>query len=430
MELVFKTQRAEFESGEEMYFVVDDETRFPLEYPALYAMNKLRKQGDAANTIQAKMSAIAILYSWGKSSEIDIHERIRNKDFFDEDKIEDLSDFCLMNFKLNTNDTVTKIMATKVITEGESRNTNKIKTIRKIDTPSVSSQTYYQRLTYIAPYLKWLSLRLLNKDGGKYRHEVQEMVDAINECRPPRGRSTSFNPKSIEKEDMEKLYSYVKADTSINPFKSKGNDARKLKRIRVRNELMFTMLHKLGLRVGELCGIKMKDLHLSGSDGVVNIYRRPIDNTDTRKKRAQVKTEARDLPINGKLAMAINDYVTKHRSKVKNSSKSEFLFVTHEKAKTPEGSPITMDAVRKIFNNLSKVTGVNVTPHKLRHTWNNDFSEMADKEGMSEEREMSLRRYLMGWSKVSKMPEHYAKRHTIRKAHNAMLELQNKNMLS
>jgi len=430
MKLVFKTHRAEFESGEETYFVVDDETRFPLEYPVLYAMNKLRKKGDAANTIQAKMSAIAILYSWGKSSEIDIHERIRNKDFFDEGEIEDLSDFCWIKFKLNKNDTVTKILTTKVITENGSRKKNKIKTIRKIETPSVRSQTHYQRLTYIAPYLKWLSVRLLNKDGGKYRHEVQEMVDAINGCRPSRGRSASFNPKSIEKEDIEKLYSYVNADASINPFKSKGNDARKEKSIRVRNELMFAMLHKLGLRVGELCGLKMKDLHLSGNDGVVNIYRRPTDSADTRKKRAQVKTEARDLPINGKLAKAINDYVTKYRLKVKNSRKSEFLFVTHEKAKTPKGSPITMDAVRKIFNELSKVTDIHITPHKLRHTWNDDFSEMADKEGMSEEREMSLRRYLMGWSEKSKMPEYYAKRHIIRKANNAMIKLQNKNTLS
>ncbi|MFK5947291.1 MAG: site-specific integrase [Methylococcales bacterium] len=430
MKLVYKTERVEFESGEEMYFVVDDKTRHPLEYPVLFAMNKLRKKGDAANTLNSKMLAIAALYSWAKSSEIDIHERIRNKDFFNEDEIDDLSDFCLMNFKLNTSDAVTKIMATKVISEARSRNTNKIKTIRKIDTPSVSPQTHYMKLGYIAPYLKWLSLRLLNKDAGIYRHDVQEMVELINECRPSRGRADSFNPISIEKEDMEKLYSYAKVDAANNPFKSKGNDARKLKSIKVRNELIFTMLHKLGVRVGELCGIKLKDLHLSGTDGIVNIYRRPTDKNDTRKKRAQVKTEARDLPINGKLAKLINDYATKHRLKVKNANKSEFLFVTHETSKTPEGSPITMDAVRKIFNNLSKVTGIKCTPHSLRHTWNVDFSEMADKEGMSEEREMSLRRYLMGWSENSKMPAHYAKRHTIRKANKAMLKLQNKNTSS
>jgi integrase len=426
MNLTHQAKRVEFESGEESYFVVDKEKRCPLEYPALYAMNKLRKKGSAANTIQKVMDSISILYSWAQSSDIQLHERIKAKEFLTEDDLDQLSDFCLLNFKVKDNAKVTKIKVAKVVVPENIKQKTKIKTIRTIEIPSVSSETHYLRITLIAPYLRWLSIQLLGNEAGKERHSIQEMIDELKDCRPRRDRQARFNPKSIEKRDMVTLYEYVDVESESNPFKSKSGKARKIKSIKVRNELIFILCHKLGVRVGELCGIKMKDLHLGGGGGKIDIYRRPTDKGDTRKQRAQVKTEARELPISGKLEKKINDYIVKHRDKVKNATSCEFLFVSHEKSSSPEGSPLSLAAVRKVFSQLSEASGIKVTPHNLRHTWNDDFSEIADEEGMSEVEEMKARRYLMGWSESSKMPDYYAKRRNRKLANNALLKLQNK----
>ena len=427
MNLTFQTKRVEFASGEESYFVVDKAKRCPLEYPALYAMNKLRKKGAAANTIQKVMDSISILYSWAQSSDIKLHERIRLKEFLTEDEIDQLSDFCMLNFKIKDSQVVTKIKVTKLVKPENIKQKTKIKTIRTIEKPSVNSETHYSRITLIAPYLRWLSLQLLRNEAGTERHSVQEMVDELKDRRPRRDRRARFNPKSIEKKDVDTLYEYVNPESKKNPFKAKSGDAKKIKSIKVRNELIFIMCHKLGVRVGELCNIKMKDLHLAGGeDGKIDIYRRPTDKGDIRKQRAQVKTEARELPISGKLAKKINDYITRHRNKVKGASNCEFLFVSHEKSSTPEGSPLSLAAVRQVFSQLSKASGIKCTPHNLRHTWNDEFSELADKEGMSVEREKTLRRYLMGWSESSQMPDHYDRRRNIKLANDASLKLQNK----
>jgi integrase len=426
MGLHFQSKRVSFKSGEEAYFVVDKEARYPLEYPALYLMNKLRKQGKAANTIDSVMTAIAILYSWDEESEISLHERLMKTEYLTEDEIEDLADFCLQNFKVKDDEVVTKLKVAKVVDPSLIRHSGKIKTIRTVERPSVGDDMHYQRITYIAPYLKWLSIQLAGKSAVQHRHFVQQMIDDLKDCRPRRGRNSRFKPRSITASDMEVLYSVVKHDSDDNPYQAKSKDEKKTKSIRVRNELMFTMLHKLGVRIGELLGIKLIDLHLSGTDGKIDIFRRPTDTSDTREKRAQVKTEARELPINGKLAKQVSDYVTRHRSKVKNANNCEYLFISHEKSKTAEGAPLSLAAARKVMSMLSKKTGIKVTPHNLRHTWNDEFSKHADEKRMPEETEKKLRRYLMGWSDKSNMPDHYAKRRIKEVSHQAMLEQQNK----
>lgn len=427
MDLNYQSKRVEFASGEESYLLVDKKTKCGLEYPGLYVMNRLRKKGTAANTIKKYMSSIALLYSWADSSRIQLHKRIKEREFLVESELEDLADACLINFKITGDEKVTKIKATKVVAPGNIKQKLKIKTTRSVEIPSVEPETQYNRITMIAPYLRWLSVQLLEHESGTHRHSIKSMVDELKECRPRKDRQAGFNPKSIDKGDMETLYEYVTPGSDKNPFKAKSADPKKIKGIQVRNELMFIMDHKLGVRAGELCGIKIKDLHLMGGDGTVDIYRRPTDKADTRADRAQVKTEARNLPIAGKLAKKIMDYLT-YRDKVKGAKTCDYLFVTHEKSGTPSGSPLSLKAARRVFTQLSEASGIKVTVHSLRHTWNDDFSELADEEGMSEERELSLRRYLMGWGPRSKMPHYYAKRRNRKVANDALLRLQNKSM--
>ena len=56
------------------------------------------------------------------------------------------------------------------------------------------------------------------------------------------------------------------------------------------------------------------------------------------------------------------------------------------------------------------------SPHLLRHTWNDVFSEHVDRTGVSEEKEKQMRSVLMGWSETSTTVATYTKRHVRRKA--------------
>jgi len=425
MTLLYSIKKTNWESGEEFYTLVKKNSMYLLEYPTLYAMCVLRKNGNAANTMAAVMRSIGFLYTWAEEECISLHERFMKGIFLDEVELENLSDYCLQRFDIKDDKTVINIKATKVVVPDDIRKITKIKTIRTVDIPSVQPDTQYNRISYISEYLGWLGIELSRVSVNNHRQSIKDMVDNLKELRPRRTSNNRFNFKSNTEDELESLYRVIKADSNTNPFKTKSNDKTKLNGIRARNELIFVLLRDLGVRVGELCGIKLKDLHLGGN-AQVDIFRRPHDKTDPRAERAQVKTQARHLPITNKLAKLINDYVNHHRVKIKGAKQTDFLFISHEASKNDEGSPLSMAMVRKILKQISVVTGIKTTPHTLRHSWNDKFSKIADDEGMSTEREMALRRYLMGWSETSDKPAYYSKRRIKQVADKAMLALQEK----
>ena len=67
-----------------------------------------------------------------------------------------------------------------------------------------------------------------------------------------------------------------------------------------------------------------------------------------------------------------------------------------------------------------------LTAHVFRHSWNEDFSDMADETKMDAEREKKLRSRLMGWSETSSTAATYNRRHIRRKANDALRSIQQK----
>ena len=67
-----------------------------------------------------------------------------------------------------------------------------------------------------------------------------------------------------------------------------------------------------------------------------------------------------------------------------------------------------------------------LSPHVLRHSWNDSFSELADKEGFSDAEEKKMRSRLMGWSETSDSAVNYTRRHVKQKGRAASLGLQAK----
>ena len=90
----------------------------------------------------------------------------------------------------------------------------------------------------------------------------------------------------------------------------------------------------------------------------------------------------------------------------------------------------TINSYYKIFREISKVVGFAVSPHSLRHTWNDRFSKYADKRiaenKTTEAKADSDQRKLAGWTANSKEIGRYTKRTRDNRAMMVGLELQEK----
>jgi integrase len=119
----------------------------------------------------------------------------------------------------------------------------------------VSSGTHYIRLTYIAEYIDWLAVRLVERDGQGVRDNTLESIRAMTHnlrLRRPRKRSPSRTAArtGLLPQEQGRLLDIVRPDSTDSPFRPS---------LRKRNELMVFLLYYLGIRAGELLAIKVSD---------------------------------------------------------------------------------------------------------------------------------------------------------------------------
>jgi len=91
------------------------------------------------------------------------------------------------------------------------------------------------------------------------------------------------------------------------------------------------------------------------------------------------------------------------------------------------GQPLSIKGLNKIFLEIQKVQPKelsNLTPHLLRHTANDRFSQLMDQRGATSAEEEKMRSYLMGWKEGSGTASTYTRRHIEKKAREAALKLQ------
>jgi integrase len=231
----------------------------------------------------------------------------------------------------------------------------------------------------------------------------------------PNGAS-SAEREGIAPDVRIKLHEATRPDSADNPWKERHS--------RKRNALMVDWLYHLGVRRGELLSVRVSDVDFRRS--IVAIMRRPDDAGDPRRNQPTVKTRARELPISPGLLEATRDYVINVRASLPKARRHEFLFVASD-----TGAPLSMSALAKVFAVLrAKVPQLpdDLTPHVLRHTWNDRFSEEMDQRKVEEATERKARSYLMGWSETSGTAATYTRRHVREKAKRVSLELQERLM--
>lgn len=401
--------------GERISVIRDQRTGLPLFDPMVWATTELRSAGQRPNSINQALRAIAVLQRYLDAQDISLEARLRVGRYLTQAEATGLAAECHIGLRHPQAATKHSTACHRVVDIDAHR-------AFKTQQPSaVKKSTASVRAHYIRKFLLWKLDDYLFKigvDDQRYR-DLQGLgkssIAAFAEKIPKRrdyGGSASRQGLTAEARAFLETMTDPKSDG--NPWKDHHT--------RVRNHLIVELFLALGLRAGELLGLRVRDI--STATGHVEVIRRTYNPEDQRSRRGEVKTRERKLRLAPNLSELIRSYVLNERRALRAAKKHEFLFVASR-----TGDPLSYSALAKSFAQLRAVFREDlkdVVAHMLRHTWNDEFSKQADKSGMSLDRENKLRSYMMGWSEHSGMAATYTKRHTQREADEYLISAQEK----
>lgn len=389
----------------------------PLFEPTVYALTELRARNQATNTISSNLRSIQVFYIFLNLRGIDLSTRLSSGQILSLGEVEDLTRLCRLpveRLDAMLND------ATGVKERSKPPSLEKARMRSQADAQEEVDPTFAgTRMHYIRGYIEWLVSDRLARHG--LDKQVSDNLIASLNCvlpaitaRVPRGRQHgALNQREgLAPEMVAELLRVVSPLSPDNPWR--GEFAR------YRNALIVHWLYYLGLRRGELLGVKISDIDFR--KGTVTIHRRADDSNDPRTNQPQSKTKAREMPLDDGLKSLTYAYVMNRRSSLAGARRHDFLLCADL-----TGQPMSLPALNKVFNVLrEKCPGLpaSLSPHVMRHTWNDRFSEEMDKRQTSEESEKKIRSYLMGWSETSGTAATYTRRHTRKKAQEISLKLQ------
>lgn len=154
------------------------------------------------------------------------------------------------------------------------------------------------------------------------------------------------------------------------------------------------LLYCFGLRAGELLNLRIGDIDFAES--TIAIRRRANDKTDPRVYQPLVKTCERKLIADTKLMFEISDYIMNDRRKIKilTNMTSCLLLIRKENSRATYFIFFISQSGECCSSIL--LTSRGLTGHKLRHTWNYEFSKAIDKnQDISDEK--SNKSVLISW---------------------------------
>jgi len=394
------------------------ETGLPLWDPTLFILNELRATNLATNTIEQAARAVMVAHQVFCYLRIDLNDRLSRGRLLTLGEIDVLAK--LAAFRQEELDTLLEDQAASEVVTGQVFALEKARASSAGNSPKqVSPETKATRLIYIRDYIAWLVAgRRLKLDVSHEHYQAlneaaQAVVGRINARIPSRNHQPNRR-QGVAPEVRARILEVIDPASPDNPWKNKH--------VRVRNQLIFQWLLLLGIRNGELLSTYAQDVNLRS--GEVVIVRRPDNPEESRKNAPLVKTRGRLLALGPELSDLTRSYLISSRANIRGARRHPYLFVA-----TGKGSPLSKSALNKLFRELrTKVPGLpdDISPHVLRHTWNDDFSELMDERGVLPEEEEKMRRQAMGWSPNSKMAATYTRRHVQRKSNEASLAMQAK----
>jgi len=376
--------------GERLPILIDFRSKIPLRLPNLWLLLS-RRIKNQASTLEREARTIGYFHWWADKHGVDLEQRFKSGNGLIAEEINpSLYDWLRKDF-----------------TSGRS--------IKKI---AVAPITHRSRLETIRDYVLWhmdQTLSSIDIHDNKFDRIVakRELISRqFNKDMP----SVRMNRRiGLEVEQRHKFLQIIRPDSKDNPWDES---------VRYRNYILCLTYLMLGLRRAEALKIYLNDLNLNGARPTLAVKRKPDDVNDPRKQEPRVKTLGRIIPLSQDIAKLFHDYIIEHRSKIPNAKKSPFLFLASN-----TGNPLSLMAVNNIFYQIikkhSEFESV-LTPHILRHSYNDLLSEIADEQRVSEYDAIEIRNYLCGWSRFSDQGENYRQRYIKQRATELSISHQSK----
>ena len=398
-----------FPDGERFPMLVDA-MGSPNWYSTLFATTQIRNASQAANTIHAALSSVRHLFAWAEQKTVDIEARFASREFLTVSEIESLTAYAQRRAS-EKEQSVGAAIQLRV-------SPNRVGSRFNPPMRRVSLKTQYNRLSCMARYLEWFAIYVLERESRSVDADtlksVKLMGDRIRSKRPRKRKSTVNAKKGLSKESQNELRNITCVGSEKNPFTVA---------VQSRNELIVH-LFALGLRSGELLALQVSDFDFQKNE--VLVARRHDDKNDPRARQPVAKTRDRLLPMTESLSRKVYEYVIKARRNFPAARRHKFLLVTHQ-AGPYQGAPLSAKGLGKIFSVIKSANSDalrGLSPHVLRHTANDELSELMDEAQVRAVDEEKMRSYMMGWREGSGTAATYTRRHTQKKAREASLQLQ------
>lgn len=389
----------------------------PLWGATVFSLTQHRARNRAANTIGNSLRALLVFHLFLDLRNIDLSARMADGLVLGMGEIEELVRLC----KLPVHD-ISSMFETSEVSQSNISALSLEKVRRRVPisrTQEVVPAFAATRLRSIRDYVSWMvAIRMSMLGRGDRIQSVLEaagrLVTSAIDARLPSGdsRGSLGEREGLEPKVVAEILRVIDPHSPDNPWQNEHS--------RYRNELIILWLLYLGLRRGELLGVRVSDINFR--KGTVIVARRADDVTDPRKMQPNAKTKAREIPISTGLQDKTIAYVMKCRGDIPGARKHDFLIVASD-----SGNPFSIPSFAKVFNILREKCPQlprHLFAHLLRHTWNDRFSEEMDKQNVGEETEKKSRSYLMGWSETSGTAATYTRRHVRKKAQEASLAMQ------
>ena len=387
--------------------------------PTVFVVSEFRARNRSNATIDQVLRALEVLLVFCRARDIDLNERMLKGELLHLGEVDELVATCRYPMAdleplISANSRVTTPRKTEAVISLERFRKRQSKVPAQIAGDSAAL-----RIRYIRQYIEWLANRSILAKSDKHRFRellicARDTITDALDARVPSGKSLNGGKErlALDDRDQARLWKIIEPNSSENPWKGSHS--------RVRNELMTRWMMGLGIRRGELLGLKVSDLNFRTNE--VFIARRADDPDDPRANQPNAKTADRYLPMSNDLAARTKHYIIEHRRQYPVARKHEFLFIANG------GAPLSMRGLNKIFEVLGAAhpSLPRLFPHLLRHTNNHNFSAIADDLKLDAETEKKTRSQLMGWSETSRTAASYTRREVRRKAREASLHLQDR----
>lgn len=403
-------------NGERLPTLINSYYGIPDFDSTLWVVSVLRSRGFASATLEQALRSLIILYKVFELKKINLKDRFEDNSFISIQECE----LIIKAAKLKSN--MISIETLGIPEDIPTLRILKIKNLEKLRSSVklinqkdyVDASTVAIRLFYIRSFLHWRISREIYRASSQKKSTLLELRNFVNlelQNRTPvvTGRITVGSRLGLDNHSLQFLKQIIDLNHPENPWVNSF--------VRMRNQLIISVFVTLGIRRGELLGLRINDLKPQQQE--IYILRRPDDISDPRINEPNTKTRDRVLFLNDEIYRLIKLYIQLRHQVVRGGH--HYLFVA------TNGNPLSKSGIKRVFDELRIFKELaNISPHIIRHTFFENLANQLHLAGVSDAEALVYLRQQGGWSDRSDSPRVYTKRFIQEKANEALASMQDK----